>query len=140
MLFNVPEAAPWLSLSLWTVFAVTGVMGGFFLVVARLVARSLKQRPAFGREALIGQIGRARTPLNPDGMVWVDGALWKATVDGEPVTAGERVQVVAIDGLLLCVRPALDAIVDDPSLAPSPRGPADAGETLAPSPSGRGLG
>ena len=32
MLFNVPEAAPWFSLSLWTIFAVTAMMGGFFLL------------------------------------------------------------------------------------------------------------
>ena len=107
MLFNVPEAAPWLNLSLWTILAVTGMMAAFFLVVARLVARSMKQRPAVGREALIGQVGRARTALSPDGMVWVDGALWNATVEGGAVAAGERVQVVEVDGLHLRVRPAL---------------------------------
>lgn len=106
MLFNVPEAAPWLSLSLWTILTVTGLMGGFFLVVARLVARSLKQRPATGREALVGQVGRARTPLKPEGMVWVDGALWKATADGEPVAVGERVEVLEVNGLDLRVRRA----------------------------------
>lgn len=106
MLFNVPEAAPWLSLSLWTILSVTAVMAGFFLLIARLVARSLQQRPAVGREALIGQIGRARTSLAPEGMVWLDGALWRATTDGEPVSAGQRVLVTAVDGLQLTVRPA----------------------------------
>ena len=64
-----------------------------------------------GREALIGKVGRARTPLSPEGMVWVDGALWNATIEGEAVAAGARVEVVAIDGLQLRVRPAL---VDQP--------------------------
>jgi membrane-bound serine protease (ClpP class) len=59
MLFNVPDAAPWLGLSLWTVAAVTATLAGFFLVVARLVARSHHLKPAAGAEALIGQIGRA---------------------------------------------------------------------------------
>ena len=111
MLFNVPEASSWLSLSLWTVFAVTGLMGGFFLVLTRLVARTMKQRPAVGREALIGQTGRARTLLNPDGMVWIDGALWKATAEGEPVVAGDRVTVLEVDGLHLRVRSAHDDVV-----------------------------
>jgi len=111
LLFNVPEAAPWLSLSLWTILGVTGVMGAFFLLVARLVARSLREKPAVGREALIGKVGRARTPLSPEGMVWVEGALWNATIEGEAVAAGARVEVVAIDGLHLRVRPAL---VDHP--------------------------
>ena len=90
MLFNVPEAASWLSLSLWTILSVTGIMGGFFLLIARLVARSMKQKPAVGREALIGQVGRARTPLDPEGMVWLDGALWKATNGRRTAVPGRR--------------------------------------------------
>ena len=99
-------AASWLSLSLWTILTVTGLMGGFFLLIARLVARTMKQRPAVGREALVGQIVRARTPLDPNGMVWLDGALWEATVDGDSVAAGGRVEVLEVDGLHLRVRPA----------------------------------
>jgi membrane-bound serine protease (ClpP class) len=108
MLFNVPEAAPWLNLSLWTILSVTGLMGVFFLVAARLVARSMRSKPAVGREALIGQVGRARTALGQNGMVWVDGALWEATAEGGPVAAGERIEVVDVDGLRLRVRPVLD--------------------------------
>jgi membrane-bound serine protease (ClpP class) len=112
MLFNVPEASSWLSLSLWTILTVTGIMGGFFLLIARLVARSMKRQPAVGREALIGQVGRARTPLDPDGMVWLDSALWQATTDGEAVPAGARVEVLEVDGLHLRVRPVQEAPVD----------------------------
>ena len=112
MLFNVPEAASWLSLSLWTILTVTGLMGGFFLAIARLVARSMKQQPAVGREALIGQVGRVRTPLDPEGMVWLDGALWKATTDHGPVPAGARVEVLEVDGLHLLVTPFKEAAVD----------------------------
>ena len=59
LLFNVPEAAPWLSLSLWTVAAVTATMAGFFLLVARLVARSHRLKPAVGRRGA-DRAGRAR--------------------------------------------------------------------------------
>ena len=109
MLFNVPEAAPWLGVSLWTIFGVTGVMGAFFAIVARLVARSLRQAPTVGREALIGQVGRVKSPLNPRGMVWVDGALWDATVEGGWVVAGQEVEVTAVHGLHLRVRPLEEA-------------------------------
>jgi membrane-bound serine protease (ClpP class) len=119
MLFNVPEAAPWLSLSLWTILGVTGLMGGFFLIVARLVARSWKQKPTMGREALIGQIGRAKSPLNPKGMVWVDGALWEATVEGGWVLAGQRVEVVAVEGLQLGVRPVHEALGTSSDVPPA---------------------
>lgn len=50
--------------------------------------------------------GRARTALAPRGKVFVSGELWDAeTAEGErPVAAGERVEVLARDGLLLRVR------------------------------------
>jgi len=105
LLFNVPEAAPWLRLSLWTVAAVTGAMAAFFLVVARLVTRSHNLKPTTGVEALIGQIGRVRAVLDPDGMVFVDGALWEATTESSPVAIGEEVEVLQLTGLRLRVRP-----------------------------------
>jgi membrane-bound serine protease (ClpP class) len=75
-----------------------------------MVARSYGLKPAIGQEALIGQIGRAKTALEPDGMVFVDGALWEATVEGGAVPAGERVAVIGVDGLHLRVRPVGDAV------------------------------
>jgi membrane-bound serine protease (ClpP class) len=81
-------------------------MGGFFLILARLVAKSHTLKPATGSEALIGQTGRARTALDPKGMVFVESALWEATsVDG-PIPAGEAIEVVEMDGLRLRVRAA----------------------------------
>src|SRR4051812_36548094 len=97
LLFNVPEAAPWLGLSLWTIVWVTAIMAGFFVIVAQLVARSHGLKPAVGREALIGQIGRAKTELTPDGMVWVESAFWEATAQSGTIAAGERVEVVSLE-------------------------------------------
>ena len=77
--------------------------------MARLVARSQHAKVTTGREGLIGTRGRARTDLAPDGMVFVDGALWEATsVDG-PVTKGCDVEVVDVRGLHLHVRAAEEA-------------------------------
>ncbi|MCC7368919.1 MAG: nodulation protein NfeD [Chloroflexi bacterium] len=122
MLFNVPEAAPWITLSAWTVVGVTATMAGFFLVVARLVSRSQHLKPAAGAEALIGQVGRVRSPLTPAGMVFVDGALWEATAEGggDPIPAGARVEVLALDGLLLRVRPVRETATEAPVSPPSP--------------------
>jgi len=119
LLFNVPEAAPWLGISLWTILWVTAVMGGFFVIVAQLVARSHGLKPAVGREALIGQIGRAKSDLTPAGMVWVEGALWEATAESGTIAAGERVEVIGLEGLHLFVRPAVAAV----AATPGPTGP-----------------
>ena len=106
LLFNVPDAQAYVGLSIWTIVSTTAIMGTFFVLVARLVARSQHSKVTTGREGLIGMHGRARTDLAPDGMVFVDGALWEASsVDG-PVTKGSDIEVLDVRGLHLQVRAA----------------------------------
>ncbi len=67
--------------------------------------------------------------------MFVDGALWEAVAEGEPVPAGERIEVVAMDGLLLRVRPAVSdtPILRDSTERHGPSGPlADAEPALTP--------
>jgi membrane-bound serine protease (ClpP class) len=56
--------------------------------------------------ALVGAVGRARTPLtsDPPGQIDVRGEIWRAT-SRTPITAGHRVRVLAISGLTLLVEP-----------------------------------
>jgi membrane-bound serine protease (ClpP class) len=76
---------------------------------ARFAARALRLRAAparGGREDLLGAEGTARTSLEPEGWVLVDGALWRArTSAAREVAAGARVRVDGIEGLTLTVRP-----------------------------------
>jgi membrane-bound serine protease (ClpP class) len=89
------------------VAAAVGASLGLVTVFALGKALALRRAPARGGAAdLFGAIGTARTPLEPDGHVAVAGELWRARVsDDEPVPAGERVRVAAVDGLTLNVRP-----------------------------------
>jgi membrane-bound serine protease (ClpP class) len=75
------------------------------MVVGTLVLRAQRLRPAGGREGMIGSAGVARERLDPDGMVLVRGEYWTASSE-VPVEAGDAIEVVAIDGLRLRVRPA----------------------------------
>jgi membrane-bound serine protease (ClpP class) len=77
------------------------------MVVGTLVLRSQRRRPTGGREGMIGMTGVARERLDPDGMVLVRGEYWTASSDA-PVEAGDPIEVVAVDGLRLQVRPAPD--------------------------------
>ncbi|MCO5217104.1 MAG: NfeD family protein [Thermomicrobiales bacterium] len=46
---------------------------------------------------MIGQIATVRAPLNPSGMVFFDGELWKATLEAsDPAPAGTSVRIVGI--------------------------------------------
>jgi membrane protein implicated in regulation of membrane protease activity len=50
-----------------------------------------------------------REPLNPDGQIFIQGALWRAraTSSGQ-IGPGNRVRVKAVDGLTLEVEPVAD--------------------------------
>lgn len=105
MIFDMPEASD-LRVSFWSVLvpAVTGV-AAFAAVVLVSVGRSMRRRPSAGVGEMIGMIGRVDSALQPEGNVFVRGEHWKARAD-EPLVAGDRVEVVAVEGLRLRVRRA----------------------------------
>jgi membrane-bound serine protease (ClpP class) len=79
-----------------------------FLLVGRKVLTAHREEPVrTGSEELLGAAAEARTSLDPDGQVWIEGALWQARLaaDGEALRPGDRVRVEAVDGLTLVVRP-----------------------------------
>ena len=79
-----------------------------FYVVTRKVLEAHREQPVrAGREELVGAGAEARTSLDPEGQVWIEGALWRArlTGDGGPLRPGDRVTVEAVEGLTLMVRP-----------------------------------
>ena len=62
--------------------------------------------PTIGRESMVGEEGTAVSDVDPDGTVRIRGALWRARTNrATPISAGEVVRVVEIDGLLLEVEP-----------------------------------
>jgi membrane-bound serine protease (ClpP class) len=70
-----------------------------------LVLRARKARVVTGTEAMVGEVGVARTPVAPEGKVFVHGELWNAT-SRSPISEGARVRVRAVDGLRVVVEPA----------------------------------
>ncbi|MEX2556570.1 MAG: NfeD family protein [Actinomycetota bacterium] len=78
----------------------------FFVPVMTFVKRS-RLSPTEQKEAraLVGQPGRVRSVLNPEGFVWVADELWRArSEDGDKVRVGEDVVVSGVEGSLLRVR------------------------------------
>src|SRR5207302_11163416 len=77
---------------------------GFFTFFIRKVWAARRQ-PAFaGPESIVGAGGEAREELSPEGLVFVRGALWKASAVA-PIAAGSSVRVVGRQGLQLKVAP-----------------------------------
>ncbi|MGH2606232.1 MAG: NfeD family protein [Anaerolineales bacterium] len=84
--------------------ATVGTLGFFWLVI-RKAAEAQRIGPVFNPNAVIGQLGEARTTLDPTGAVYVGGELWSAR-SAAPVAPGDRVRVTKVDGLILEVVPA----------------------------------
>lgn len=79
-----------------------------FYVVARKVYAAHRDQPVrTGAEELVGATGEARSTIDPQGKVWLEGTLWSARLadEGGPARPGDKVTVEAIDGLTLVVRP-----------------------------------
>lgn len=72
---------------------------GVSLIFAFLIYLTIKahvKRAFTGQEGLIGEIGEARTPLNPEGKVFVHGELWNAVTSGEEIPQGTKVKVIEV--------------------------------------------
>jgi membrane-bound serine protease (ClpP class) len=78
-----------------------------FYFVGRKVAKAQQEGPTPGGSELVGLSAEARSTLDPDGQVFIEGALWSAHLidDGVSLRPGDRVTVEAMDGLTLLVRP-----------------------------------
>lgn len=102
ILFNTDEFTyqlPWPS--------IIGIPVAIALVLAFAVRKAWQARrakPVTGEEGLLGSIGTVKVALEPQGSVLVWGERWQATsASGQPIPAGERVRVTAVEGLHLKV-------------------------------------
>jgi membrane-bound serine protease (ClpP class) len=104
-LFLVDGPIPEMRVHLLTALVVSVPIGIITVFLMTLVLKARRNRVATGKEGMIGEIGVARTQLEPSGKVFVHGELWNA-VARTSVAEGARVRVSAVDGLHLIVEPA----------------------------------
>ncbi len=110
MLFSGPDV---LRVSPWVVAAVTVFNVIFFVGIMTSVLRAQGNQALAGAEALVGEVGVVRSMLNPEGHVFINGALWRARAPESAgrIKTGTYVKVLGLnDGLTLDVEP-----VDAPS-------------------------
>jgi membrane-bound serine protease (ClpP class) len=103
LLFESPE--PYLRLSWWVIVTTVLVTTLFFLVAVTKAVQAHRRRPVSGSEGLVGETGSADSLLAPEGKVFVRGEYWKAWSE-ERIEAGEKVVVVAVEGMRLRVEKA----------------------------------
>ncbi|MFZ3207671.1 MAG: nodulation protein NfeD, partial [Geobacteraceae bacterium] len=101
MLFESPD--PYLRVS-WSVIIPTVLATvAFFLFAVTKAVEAHRKKPATGSEGLLGEYGRAESAIAPEGKVFVRGEYWDAWSD-EQIARGEKVMVVAVEGLRLKVK------------------------------------
>jgi len=101
MLYDAPESG--LRISWLVIIPTVGATAGLVIFAVSAGLRALYRPSTTGAAGMVGQTGVARTPLDPEGQVQVDGELWRAVAQDGPVPAGEKVQILGLDGLTLRV-------------------------------------
>ncbi len=120
MLFQSPEPALRVSRSIIAGVTASVVVVAVFLMT--LVVRTHRMQVSTGAAGMVGERGVARSPLAPAGRVMVHGELWAAVVADGSVPAGAPVEVVAVDGMTLRVRPLPPAPMAPAAVPPSAGG------------------
>ncbi len=85
----------------------------FYFITRKVLAAHRDPHVRTGSEEMVGAGAQARTAIDPEGRVWLGGTIWSARLGpgSEPVRAGDRVIVEAVDGLTLVVRPEPRTVV-----------------------------
>jgi membrane-bound serine protease (ClpP class) len=87
---------------------VVGVLGMVLAMISGMPAmvRTRFSTPTIGREWMIGETGEAAVDVDPEGVVRIRDAPWRARTNrATPIAEGERVRVTSIEGLVLEVEP-----------------------------------
>ena len=79
------------------------VLSSYVLIVVRAVLHTRHLPTRSGRETLLGREGVATSDLTLRGTVRVGGEDWSAIAEVGPISAGETVEVLAVEGITLRV-------------------------------------
>jgi membrane-bound serine protease (ClpP class) len=101
MLYDTPETG--IRVSWLVIIPTVGTTAALVFFAVSMGIRALYRPTATGSQGMVGRLGVARSALQPEGQVLIDGELWRAVSQEPGVAAGDPVQVTAIDGLTLKV-------------------------------------
>lgn len=106
VLFNSPDVPEFQRVSVPLVILVALIIGASFAVILSFALKAQKTPLRMGQETLIGAVGTARGNIAPHGQVQLKSELWSADLaeGAESIKSGEKVVVVAFEGLRIKVR------------------------------------
>ena len=104
-LLLVDGPIPQMRVNLWTALGVSVPFGAITVFLMTIAIRARHNKVVTGAQGLIGALGQARTDIDPEGKVFVQGELWNAHAPSR-VGIGEPVVVRKVEGLELEVEKA----------------------------------
>ncbi|HVM21152.1 MAG TPA: NfeD family protein [Egibacteraceae bacterium] len=94
--------SPLVDVSAWVIVPVVAFAVVFFVGIMTTVLRAQGNQAMAGAEAMAGKVGVVRSMLNPEGHIFVGGALWRARAPEElgKVKTGTKVRVLGMNDRL----------------------------------------
>lgn len=106
LIFLIDSPYPALRIRLDMAFIIALPFAAIFCFFLWVVVRNFRSPVTTGREGLIGAEGVARSSIGPQGgKVFLLGEWWNA-VSEEPISAGQKIEVVGVRNLVLNVKPS----------------------------------
>ncbi|HOV21726.1 MAG TPA: nodulation protein NfeD [bacterium] len=87
------------------IFTVAFASGFFIWAILLFALKTRRRKVTTGTEGLIGEKGRVKTDLNPEGLIFVHGEYWKGIPKdkNEIIKKNEEIKVIGKDGPVLIV-------------------------------------
>jgi membrane-bound serine protease (ClpP class) len=101
-IFLFPSQTGGPAVNLLVAFIASVLVAGFLWIAVGKSMQAAFTRPSHDLNALVGQVGEAKTKIGDEGSVQVAGELWTARSE-KPIKPGTAVRVVRRDGFVLIV-------------------------------------
>ncbi|HEY9899764.1 MAG TPA: nodulation protein NfeD [Pantanalinema sp.] len=118
-LMLVSPGTPGFEVSRGAIAGIALLSGCAIAALVTMAVRAQRRRVTTGKAGMVGAIARVRTPLEPEGQVFVNGELWRAVSLEGPVPVGAAVEIRRVEHLTLFVVPTSVNPASLPQEAPS---------------------
>lgn len=103
LLFRSSSSLDMIGVSTTAIVITVVIVAAFFMIVIGWGLRAQRLKPATGTDILIGRLGESLDELRPVGQVEINGEVWSAVSVSGPIKQGEKVRIIAVNGLTLSV-------------------------------------
>jgi membrane-bound serine protease (ClpP class) len=103
-IFLFPSQAGGPAVNLFVAFIASLLVAGFLWIAVGKSIQAASVRPSHDLDALIGQVGEAKTRILDEGSVQVGSELWSArSATPAPIRSGSSVRIIRREGFVLVV-------------------------------------